>query len=237
MDLGSALLTVDPTLDPCPSAFGLVWAAKVLPPLRTEGVPSVLATLLDEALSLGPAYGSSQIRDRVRAMLRHGKYKPSGRGKPASEFLLQAAVRGDFPLLNGPVDVNNAVSLRSGFPGSVFDAAVSGTHLLARRGRKGEKYTFNPAGQSMDLEDLLLVCRRTEDGWEPCGNPVKDAMATKISPDTGDVIAVLYMPADEPLASAETWSAQYAELLRIHCGAQMVGWSVVHPEMDTYFAE
>jgi DNA/RNA-binding domain of Phe-tRNA-synthetase-like protein len=235
--LRDVLLSLDPTLAPCPAVFGVVWAGGISPSLNPEERSSVLAPLLEEVEVVGSAYGSPQVRDRVRAMLRHGKYKPSGRGKPASEFLLQAAVRGTFPQVNGPVDVNNAISLRSGFPGSVFDAAISGTHLLARRGREGEKYVFNPAGQTIDLEDLLLLCRRTKTGWEPCGNPVKDAMVTKISAATVDVIAVLYMPVDEPLVSAETWSACYADLLRSHCRAESSGWSVVCPESDAGAAD
>jgi len=142
-----------------------------------------------------------EVRQRVRKMLRHGKYKPAGRSKPASEFLLRAALSESFPLINEPVDVNNAVSLESGFPGSIFDADISGRHLLIRRGLPNEQYVFNPSGQTIDLQDLLLVSRKTETGWEPCGNPVKDAMITKISADTVNVVAVLYAPIDEPISS------------------------------------
>ena len=69
-------------------------------------------------------------------MLRHGAYKPSGRGKPASEFLLHAALRGEFPLVHGPVDANNAISLASGLPGSIFDADLTGPRLFLRHGSR-----------------------------------------------------------------------------------------------------
>ncbi len=160
-------------------------------------------------------------------MLRFGKYRPSGRGKPASEFLLRAARDDRFPVINAPVDVNNAISLASGFPGSLFDADLTGPGLHLRHGRAGEAYVFNASGQTIDLEDLLLVCRKIESGWEPCGNPVKDSMATKIGEETRDVLAVLYVPADEPLASAERWADRYAGLLKDHCRAQRVGFVVV----------
>jgi len=160
-------------------------------------------------------------------MLRYGKYRPSGRGKPASEFLLRAAVQGEFPLVNCPVDVNNAISLDSGLPGSIFDADIAGRRLLLRRGLPGEKYVFNRSGQEIDLEDLLLVCRMTESGWSPCGNPVKDAMVTKITEATRDVIAVLYAPADEPEDELAGWAARYAELLAEQCGAQNTGYQVI----------
>jgi DNA/RNA-binding domain of Phe-tRNA-synthetase-like protein len=160
-------------------------------------------------------------------MLRYGCYKPAGRGKPASEFLLRAALSDSFPLVNGPVDVNNAISLASGLPGSIFDADLSGTELLLRRGLPGESYVFNPAGQVIDLEDLIVVCRREGESWAPCGNPVKDAIATKIRPETQNVVAVLYAPAGESIAFVETWAGRYAELLRAHCQACAVGFKTV----------
>ena len=160
-------------------------------------------------------------------MLRYGKYHPSGRGKPASEFLLRAALQGEFPLVNCPVDVNNAISLASGLPGSIFDSDITGRRLLLRRGLPGEKYVFNRAGQEIDLEDLLLICRLTESGWTPCGNPVKDAMATKITEGTRNIIAILYAPTDEPVERLAGWADRYAELLESECGAVRAGYDVV----------
>jgi len=216
----------DPSLPPSAVLPALIWAEGVEPPAPTEELPDALAELLARVRSTGEAFVPQEMRQRVRGMLRHGKYKPSGRGKPASEFLLRAALGDSFPLVNGPVDANNLVSLESGFPGSIFDAALSGRRLLLRRGAPGESYVFNPSGQSIDLEDLLLVCRFTAGGWEPCGNPVKDSMETKIRPETRDVIAVLYAPADEPLDSVERWAGRYAELLVRHGGADHVGHRV-----------
>jgi DNA/RNA-binding domain of Phe-tRNA-synthetase-like protein len=213
----------DPTLAPTPASAALVWGEGIAPSASTEVAPPFLSALLDQARRAGDTYVPDEVRARVRKMLRFGKYRPSGRGKPASEFLLRAAVDGSFPLVNGPVDVNNAVSLQSGLPGSLFDCETSGRRLLLRRGRAGESYVFNRSGQTIDLEDLLLVCRRSERGWDPCGNPVKDSMATKIRPETRDVIAILYAPADEPIDRIEAWASRYAELLASHCGANRTG--------------
>jgi DNA/RNA-binding domain of Phe-tRNA-synthetase-like protein len=158
--------------------------------------------------------------------LRHGKYKPSGRAKPASEFLLKAASRGDFPVINPPVDANNAVSLESGLPGSIFDTALSGEELVLRRGRPDERYVFNPTGQEIDLTDLLLVARDGSGGSAPCGNPVKDSMATKIRPETRRLVAVLYAPFDEPVERLEGWARRYEELLADWCGARQTGYEI-----------
>ena len=215
-----------PSLVPLPVVPALIWAEEIESPAPTETMSDVLGNLLQRVQLDGEEFVPSEMRQRVRKMLRHGKYKPSGRGKPASEFLLREALAESFPLVNAPVDMNNIVSLESGLPGSIFDATVSGRYLLLRRGAPGESYAFNPSGQSIDLQDLLLVCRRVGDVWEPCGNPVKDSMATKIRPETRGVVAVLYAPADEPLQSVERWAARYAELLEHFCGADRVGYRI-----------
>jgi DNA/RNA-binding domain of Phe-tRNA-synthetase-like protein len=157
-------------------------------------------------------------------MLRHGRYKPAGRAKPASEFLLKAAGAVEFARICAPVDVNNAISLASGLPGSIFDAALCGPELLLRRGAASERYVFNPTGQTIELEDLLLVCRRATAGWAPCGNPVKDAMATKVRPETRALLAVLYVPVGLGRTFAERWTRSYAEWLERHCRPAGLGW-------------
>lgn len=226
-------LELDTTLVPCPAAFALIWAEGIRSLEAPVNPPGFLEPLLKEVLAVGEESVPTSVRQRVRSILRYGKYKPSGRSKPASEFLLRAALSESFPLVNRPVDVNNAISLESGFPGSIFDTNLSGRRLLIRRGLADEEYVFNPSGQTIDLEDLLLVCRKTQDGWEACGNPVKDAMITKISADTVNVVAVLYVPVDEPLHSIEDWAQRYATLLAEYCEASASGYHVVIPEADT----
>ena len=212
-------------LAPAPVLPALIWAEGMSGSTTPEGVcPEMLTERIEHAAQIGDDAIPQEVRARVRRMLRHGKYKPSGRSKPASEFLLRAALGGTFPAVNGPVDVNNAISLESGFPGSIFDADLTGPELLLRRGQEEESYVFNTAGQSIGLQDLLLVCRRTASGWEPCGNPVKDSMLTKIRPETKDTVAILYMPSDEPLESATAWAARFAHLLKTHCRAQESGF-------------
>ena len=219
-------LELEPNIPVLPA---LIWAEGISPPQPTDTVPGFLAEVIAHARELGADAIPADIKRRVRRMLRHGKYHPSGRGKPASEFLLRAALRDEFPRVNCPVDVNNAISLASGLPGSIFDTGITGPHLRLRRGLPGERYVFNRSGQEIDLEDLIVVCRKTESGWEPCGNPVKDAMVTKIAPTTTDVIAVLYAPTDEPAPRLALWAQRYAELLRTECGAEQSGYAIITP--------
>lgn len=220
--------TLENELNPCTVLAALVWADNINPPFEIAGMPRFLADVVDRARAGGEDFWPAGVRSAVRDMLRHGHYKPSGRAKPASEFLLRAAIQGDFPTVCGPVDVNNAVSLETGLPATIFDADLSGTDLCLRRGREGESYVFNSAGQSIDLWDLLVVCKREGDQWVPCGNPVKDSMATKLRPETRRVVGVIYAPIGMAPADLEPIAQRFAELLESQCGASEVGWKIVN---------
>ena len=159
----------------------------------------VASTHLDDLIPetvrrIAEAPPSSETKAAVRDMLRHGRYKPTGRGKPASEYLVRSATQGTFPRINNLVDALNVVSLDSGLPISILDVQRAGASaFVIRRGRPGERYVFNQGGQEIGLEDLLLVAAEPED--RPCANPVKDSMATKLVEGTTDVLAVVYGPA------------------------------------------
>ncbi|MBU1610558.1 MAG: hypothetical protein KKC99_01815 [Proteobacteria bacterium] len=58
---------------------------------------------------------------------------------------------------------------------------------------------------------------------------LKDSMATKIQPETRRLVAVLYAPADEPVARLEGWARRYEELLADWCGAQRTGHELIDP--------
>lgn len=180
--------------------------------LATE-VSRAVASVLDRGAEI-----STSRRAAVRGLLRYGRYKPTGRGKPASEYLLNAALEGRFPTINNLVDVNNLASIESLLPISLVDAGLAGTDLFRlRRGRPGESYVFNPSGQVLDLEDLLLLARLPSD--VPCATPVKDSQATKTHTGTAEALGVVYAPA--PLAREARLAAErMAVLFEAYCGAR-----------------
>jgi DNA/RNA-binding domain of Phe-tRNA-synthetase-like protein len=220
-------LALDPSLEGGPMRAALVWASGLPGCPATEAAPAYLSALLEAARAAGEAFLSPERKAAVRDMLRHGRYKPAGRAKPSSEYLLAAALEDAFPLVNGPVDANNAVNLEWGYPASVFDAAKAGHELLLRRGAPGESYVFNPSGQEIGLEDLLVACRRVCGAWEPCGNPVKDAMATEVFEGAREVVALVYAPASEPRGRLRSCAERFAEILKTECGATASGCAIV----------
>ena len=70
---------------------------------------------------------SEELRQQVRNSLRPHGYKPTGRGKPASEYLVGAFEKGFFSPtdgINAAVDLCNLTSFHSGLPISVVDAEL-----------------------------------------------------------------------------------------------------------------
>lgn len=184
--------------------------------------PPELASRLDELVARRAAeeFPPPAVKEAVRDMLRRGGYKPAGRGKPASEYLAQAAREGRFPRINNLVDINNLVSLESGLPISMLDADAVGPEAEVRYGRPGETYVFNAAGQSIDLAGLVCICRVEGDASAPLGNPVKDSMAGKLKEGTRNVVAVIFGSEKAcDAATMERHAASMAALIREHAGA------------------
>lgn len=152
-----------------------------------------LAAWFEEVVSAVPD-PPEVVRQSIRQLLKRGGFKATGRNKPASEYLAEARRAGTFPRIYDVVDVNNALSLMTGWPMSVLDLdrslALSPVAALeVRFGRPGESYVFNPAGHSIELSGLLGLA--AVDG-PMLGNPVKDAMHAKVQPGTRCVVAALY---------------------------------------------
>jgi DNA/RNA-binding domain of Phe-tRNA-synthetase-like protein len=167
--------------------------------VETQGVrqgpaDAALHAEIDHAIerSKGGDPSVAPVKAAIRDLLRFGGYKPAGRGKPASEYLAEAAARGEFPRISHMVDALNLVSLETGLPISLIDAdrAMEGTErLVIRLGREGERYVFNPAGHEIEVRGLLVVARK--DG-PALGNPVRDSMATKTTEETRNTLAIIW---------------------------------------------
>lgn len=127
-------------------------------------------------------------KSMVRDLLRHGGYKPTGRGKPASEYLRQAVEKGILSSINLPVDACNAASLQSGLPISVVDLDLIQSPLRISIAPADSEYVFNVTGQTIKLDGLLCFF----DAAGPCANAVKDSQRTKTSETTTRTISVVW---------------------------------------------
>lgn len=182
------------TVDPHPILDAAAFFTRFSRPqgeLRTP--PELLALFAASARTPfapeGGALPGEDVRAAVRDLLRHGGFKPTGRSKPASEYLVKALEQGWLADgINPAVDACNAVSLHSGLPVSVVDAALSRPPWRLGICPPGTTYVFNPSGQVIDLGGLLALF--DTDG--PCAGPVKDSQRTKTSEATTSTLTVIW---------------------------------------------
>ena len=166
---------------------------------------------LSDALRIdapAPLQRDESVRGAVRDLLRHGGYKPTGRGKPASEYLVRAASEGALGSINAAVDACNVVSLHSGLPISVVDLDRATAPFRIGIAPEGTAYVFNASGQEIDVAGLLCLF----DAGGACANAVRDSQRTKTRGETRSTLSVVWgcTGFEERLAIAERW---YRELL------------------------
>lgn len=129
-----------------------------------------------------------ELRATIRDLLRHAGFKPTGRSKPASEYLTRASGEGGLRPINFAVDVCNLVSLYSGLPISVVDLDLVEPPVGIAVAPEGSSYVFNPTGQTIDVGRLICL----QDARGPCANAVKDAQRTKTHLATRATLTVIW---------------------------------------------
>jgi hypothetical protein len=206
-DLSTAEATVL-TVDPHPLLDLRAFTTTFPRPLGETPTPASVLDLLKIETTATVPFRGDDLREAVRALLRHGGFRPAGRSKPASEYLGKAAADGRLASINVAVDVCNAVSLNTALPISVIDLDTVRPPLRVGVAPTGSAYVFNAAGQSIDLGGLL--CLHDADG--PCANAVKDAQRTKTGPTTVRTLTLIWGTNARPerATMAEAW---YRELL------------------------
>ncbi|HEX5050266.1 MAG TPA: phenylalanine--tRNA ligase beta subunit-related protein [Planctomycetota bacterium] len=185
--------------------------AKLPAPLGSLPSPDWLRALL-RADAQAPVRAVEGVRTAVRDLLRAHGYRPTGRGKPSSEYLVAAIGDGRLGSINAAVDAGNAVSLHSGLPISVVDLDRCEAPLRVDVPTDGSSYVFNLGGQTIDVAGLVSVF----DALGPCANAVKDAQRTKTGPETTRVLAVVWgVAAPQPGHAAHTaaWLRELFERL------------------------
>ena len=201
------------TLEPHPlldvAAFVTTFPAPLGAVAVSEAVRGLLATPADAGQGpAAPLRTDEGVRAAVRDLLRHGGYKPTGRGKPSSEYLIRAVAEGALGSINAAVDTCNAVSLHSGLPISVVDLDLASPPLRVAVAPTGTRYVFNASGQEIDLGGLICLF----DAAGPCANAVKDAQRTKTTSATTRTISVVWGTQALPGRAAEA-AAWYRRLL------------------------
>src|SRR5260370_15068108 len=167
------------TVEPHPLLDLRAFVTEFPRPLGEMASTQELLALLTPAAP-APLRSDDGVRDAVRQLLRQGGFKPPGRSKPASEYLLKATADDRLTSINVAVDVCNVVSLHSGLPISVVDLDRARGPFRVAIAAPGETYVFNASGQTIDIGGLLCLF----DAHGPCPYPVQGGQRTKTALDT-----------------------------------------------------
>lgn len=192
-------------VDPHPLLDLWAFTSELPAPLAELTTPPEVLAALDGAAA-APLTSSDEVRQKIRALLKAGGFKPTGRSKPASEYLLAAA---PLPSINLAVDAGNAVSLHSGLPISVVDLDRVRAPLRVGLAPPGSSYVFNQSGQVIDVANLLCLI----DAGGPCANAVKDAQRSKTDGETRRTLSLVWSSRDLP-GRGEAACRWYLDLVR-----------------------
>ena len=195
------------TVDPHPLLDLHIFETQFPRPLGEMTSPSELRALLAPNTP-APVHSDDNVREIVRQLLRHGGFKPTGRSKPASEYLIRAVGEGKLTSINVAVDVCNIVSLHSGLPISVVDLDRARKPFRVGIADAGSSYVFNASGQSIDVGGLLCLF----DAEGPCANAVKDAQRTKTGAETRRTLSLVWGSVNLPGRALQT-ATWYRSLL------------------------
>ena len=162
----------------------------------------------------------------VRAMYRKVGIDPT-KTRPSSEALLRRVRKGDaLPRINSAVDIVNWCSLEFQLPYGLYDAAKIVGAVTMRRGLDGEKY----AGIRKD--DVNVGGRITvADAIGPFGNPTSDSARTMVTPETTELLVVIYAPREVPRAHVERAMSATADRFALITGGSAVS-SLVLEDQD-----
>ncbi len=197
-----------------PLLHSVLFISKFNAPVGSQFYPELIKNILQGTVQ-PPVTTDESVRSAIRELLRYGGYKPAGRGKPSSEYLIRVSSESSLPQINLAVDIGNIISLHSGLPVSVLDLSKIAGSLSIKIASEDEHYIFNQSGQQMDLAGLLCLY----DTLGPCANAVKDSQRTKTDLNTSETLTVIWGSNDlkSHVENSKKW---YFELLN-SIGAQI----------------
>ena len=174
-------------------------------------LPSLRARMEETPFAAWPNLGESRAAFRACG-------KDPGRYRVSSESLLRRIRQGkDLCRINSVVDVNNLISLNSGFSLGSYDRDRLEEPLVLRCGREGECYEGIGKG-GVNLSGLPLLA----DARGPVGSPCSDSPRAMITETTCRCLCLVYGFSSR--AALEAAVAEAAEAFATLSGASDI-WS------------
>lgn len=204
-------------------ALGLVEAEQLQVQLHDPGLWTMLEELCEH---LRFEFKGKVAADRLEIAATRRAYRALGddptRYRPANEALLRRVLGlRALPQINTIVDINNYVSLASGFAIGCYDVSHTAGKMMARRGNPSEQYV--PIGKAaVDAANRLVLA----DAQGIFGSPTADSQRTMVTPATSHVLFVIF-GFESPQTSVTRAVEQVAELLAQFCDATILDRRVV----------
>lgn len=193
-------------------SVGLGW-------LAAEVVVEPSGGVLDAVVAGGRAQDLPAVAATRAAYRALGK--DPARYRPAAEALLRRVAQGKglFRVSN-VVDVNNLLSLETGFSIGTYDRVKLVPPLVFRRGRAGEAYAGIGRG-ALNLEGLPVFA----DALGPFGSPTSDSARSMVDDATVRILMVVVGFAPVVVEAAVLDRA--GALLEAHCAARVTDGGLV----------
>ena len=171
------------------------------------------APLAVAAEALRSATGLEEAMAATRTMYKRCGIDPT-KTRPSSEALLRRVRRGEpLPRVNGLVDIINWCSAETQISFGLYDLARIEPPISLRLGAAGEAYD-GIRKDRVNVEGRLTLA----DAQGPFGNPTSDSARTMTTPETTELLVVLYVPASLPHTSGERALALTRERLAEYAG-------------------
>lgn len=150
--------------------------------------------------------------------------KDPHRYRNAAEAMLRRVVKGKgLYRINNVVDINNLISITTGFSISTFDVSRLNPPIELTVSPEGTSYQ-GIGREAVNVENLPAM--RDSEGF--FGNPTSDSQRSKI--DEGDREILMCIYAFGSHESAENAGRTAAELLKEYCQAQIIGEKLIWKE-------
>ena len=189
---------------------GVIWWAGATVVLHEHALDPLLAEAEARVRISPPAESAA-----VRTMYKRVGIDPT-KTRPSNEALLRRVRKGDaIPRINSAVDIVNWCSLEFQLPYGLYDASKIEGAVTLRLGREGEKY----AGIRKD--EVNVGGRITvADERGAFGNPTSDSARTMVTPETTELLVVIYAPTEIPKPQLERVVTATAERFQQICGGR-----------------
>lgn len=167
-------------------------------------------------------YGVNEIPNVKESRAAYKKFgKDPSRYRVSSEALLRRIGQGKgLYQINTVVDVNNLISIESGFSVGSYDLAHAKGDLIFRVGKEGESYK-GIGKTELNIEGLPLIA----DEVGALGSSTSDSERAMITMDTTEVLTLIYSFSErEALEEALSYGEEY---LKKYAGAKNIeNWIV-----------